>query len=99
MISCSAVTNPAMTTMNEGMRISSGMKRRSAEIATLEPISTAVAASPMLRPFMALDVTAMVGHMPSTRTKIGFSAKRPLTIVLRGLLIYFASSFFRWFFQ
>ena len=85
--SCTTVTKPAMTTMKAGMRISSGMNLRSAATATFDPMRTAVAASPMPMAFTTLVVTAIVGHIPRTRTKVGFSVSIPFLISLRGFAI------------
>ena len=49
-----------------------------AEISILESTSTTVVESPMPSPLIAEDVTASVGHIPSIRTKVGFSLMSPL---------------------
>ena len=71
------VTNAATITINAGMRTLSGITLRSAEIMALDRINTAVVVSPIPRPFMADDVTASVGHIPSIITNVGFSVIIP----------------------
>lgn len=61
------------------MRTLSGMSLRSAEMARLLQMSTAVAESPMPRAFLTEDEVARVGHMPSSCTKTGFSNTMPLS--------------------
>ncbi|OQA37256.1 MAG: hypothetical protein BWY56_01104 [Acidobacteria bacterium ADurb.Bin340] len=73
------VTNEAITTMKQGMRIFSGITPRSAEMKRLERISTKVAAMPMPRPSDMLLVTASVGHMPSTSPNTGLLDQSPAT--------------------
>ena len=81
------VTKVHMTTMKQGMRTLSGIKFLSSEITKLEPISTKDAAAPMPTAFMTLVVVAMVGQVPRTRRKVGFSVIMPLrnTLVSLGL--------------
>ena len=81
------VTKVHMTTMKQGMRTLSGMKFLSSEITKLEPISTKDAAAPMPTAFMTLVVVAMVGQVPRTSRKVGFSVIMPLrnTLVSLGL--------------
>ena len=67
-----------MTTMNTGMRTMSGVMFLIAEMTKLVQMSTAIVASPMERPLMALVVVARVGHIPRKSTKVGFSLIRPL---------------------
>ena len=55
------------------------MTFRSAEMAMLERISTAVAAIPMPKAAVTDVEMASVGHVPSTRTNTGFSLIRPLS--------------------
>ena len=57
-------------------------------MAVLEQISTNIVASPMLMPLIAELVVASVGHMPNSKTKIGFSLMMPLTITFRFLFIF-----------
>ena len=71
------VTNDATITMNAGIRTLSGITFLSNDINALESIRTAVVVSPMPSPFMAEDVTARVGHIPSIITKVGFSVIIP----------------------
>ena len=74
------VTNEAITTMYEGMRTLSGMKRAMAEIVMLERISTIMVARPMPRPLMAEVVVPSVGHIPRTSTNVGLFLTMPSTI-------------------
>ena len=67
-----------MMVMKAGRRTLSGMTLRRADTATLEPMSTKVAARPMPRPLEAMVVMARVGQVPSTRRREGFSLSRPL---------------------
>jgi hypothetical protein len=69
-----------MTTIYEGIRTLSGMYAAMAEITILDRMSTNIVASPILIPFTAEVVVARVGHIPSRRTKVGFSFIRPLVI-------------------
>ena len=71
------VTKDATTTINAGIRTESGMILRSMEIRRLDITSTAVVDRPIPIPLTADVVTASVGHIPSIRTKIGFSVIRP----------------------
>ncbi|MPM61804.1 hypothetical protein SDC9_108667 [bioreactor metagenome] len=73
------VTKVLMTTMYAGMRTLLGIKLRKAEMTRLDPSSTRVAARPIPMPFVTLVVTAMIGQVPSTRRKTGFSLNIPLT--------------------
>ena len=50
------------------------------EMMMLEKRSTAMVASPIIMPFIALVVVARVGHIPSISTKVGFSFMMPLSI-------------------
>jgi hypothetical protein len=43
-------------------------------------------ASPIAIPFAAELVVARVGHMPSRRTKVGFSVVMPLCIISNGFI-------------
>src|SRR5699024_5491185 len=56
----------------------SGMIFLNMEITILENISTTVVDNPIPTPLMADVVTASVGHIPSVRTKVGFSLIIPL---------------------
>ena len=67
--------------MKAGMRMRSGISRLSSEMTRLEHISTNVVARPMPRPLTAAVVMASVGHMPSTRRKVGFSVTRPFVTI------------------
>ena len=75
---CTIVTNDAITTMYAGMRAFAGITLRSAEITTLEQISTMVAAMPMPTPFTTEVEVASVGQVPSTSRSTGFSFSMPL---------------------
>ena len=59
----------------------SGVSFLISEMTMLEQISTTIVASPIIRPFKALVVVASVGHMPSIRTKVGFSLTMPFIII------------------
>ena len=48
------------------------------DISKLEHTSTTVVESPIPKPFIAPDVTASVGHIPSINTNVGFSLIIPL---------------------
>ena len=76
--SSTMVTKEAITTINAGIRTLSGMIFLSKEIITLLSARTTIVVSPIPRPFIAEVVTARVGHIPSIRTKVGFSLIRPL---------------------
>jgi hypothetical protein len=43
-------------------------------------------ASPIAIPFAAELVVARVGHMPSRRTKVGFSVVMPLRMISNGFI-------------
>ena len=73
------VTKVAMTMIKQAIRIFEGMTLRSMDTRMLEQTSTKVAARPIPRLFSSDVVTARVGHMPSTRRKMGFSFQRPFT--------------------
>ncbi len=64
------------------MRTLAGTKFLMSEITTLEQMSTAMVARPMLMPLMALPVVPRVGHIPNIRTNVGFSAMMPLKSIL-----------------
>jgi hypothetical protein len=59
------VTNVALITIQEGILILLGIKFLIKESTTLDITNTAVVASPIAKPFIALVVTASVGHIPS----------------------------------
>ena len=73
----------AITTINAGIRILSGMRFFSRDITTFEHISTKVVASPILIPLRAEVVVPNVGHIPSINTNVGFSLMSPFVIVLK----------------
>ena len=81
------VTKAAITTMNTGMRTISGVIFLIQEITKLVQISTAIVASPMERPLMALVVVAKVGHIPRSNTKVGFSLIIPFIKILILLIV------------
>ena len=60
------------------------------EITMFEQISTKVVANPILIPLMADDVVPSVGHIPSSRTNVGFSLIRPFSSIFRLLFIVIA---------
>jgi hypothetical protein len=67
------VTNDAITTMKAGIRTMSGTRFLMSEMIRLEKISTAIVARPIDIPLSAELVVPNVGHIPSRRTKVGFS--------------------------
>ena len=81
------VTSDAITTMKQGMRTISGMRFLMSDIMRLLKTSTAIVASPMLIPFMALEVVPSVGHMPNRSTKVGFSLMIPLRSTLKLFIV------------
>ena len=82
MMSCSTVTNEAMTTTKTGMRTLSGVRLLMHEITKLVQMSTAIVARPIDNPLRALVVVASVGHMPRRSTNVGFSLTIPLFNIL-----------------
>lgn len=85
---CSKVTNEAITTINAGIRTICGTMFFIAEIAAFEHVSTAIVAKPIERPVNADDVVPRVGHMPKTRTKVGFCLIRPSRNVVIAFIVY-----------
>ena len=73
------VTKDATTTINAGIRTPSGMNFLRREIIRLDIARTTVVVRPIPIPLIADVVTASVGHMPSTSTKVGFSLIIPFT--------------------
>ena len=71
------VTKAAIITINEGIRILSGMLLATNEITRLDITSTNAVASPIPIPLMADVVTPSVGHIPNKSTKVGFSLNNP----------------------
>ena len=65
----------------------SGIILASREMNTLERIRTKVVASPIPIPLIAEVVVPIVGHIPSTRIKVGLSFMMPLVIIF-SLLIF-----------
>ena len=59
----------------------SGVRFFISDIMILENINTAIVAKPIIIPFIALVVVASVGHMPSIRTKTGFSFITPFNMI------------------
>ena len=57
----------------------------------MERISTNVVARPIPKPLMADVVVPKVGHIPRTRTKVGFSLIIPLVIKLNLLILVLLS--------
>jgi hypothetical protein len=74
------VTNDAITTINAGIRTLLGIRFLMSDIAMFERISTAIVATPIPIPLMAVEVTPSVGHIPKISTKVGFSLRIPLVI-------------------
>ena len=54
----------------------------------LEQISTNIVARPILKPLMAEEVVPKVGHMPNSKTKVGFSVMIPFKITFRLLIVW-----------
>ena len=73
-----------------------GMSFHMHEITKLDEISTNVVAMPIEKPKSALVVTARVGHIAKTWTKIGFCLQRPLQNSLLQLAhcIFYLFDFF-----
>ena len=67
-----------MIVINAGILTLSGITFLKADIMILLIVRTAVVASPIPSPFIAVEVTARVGHIPSICTKVGFSLTIPL---------------------
>ena len=63
--------------MKAGMRTLSGIRDLSKEMTMLDIVRTNAVARPMHMPLTAEVVVARVGHMPKTRTQVGFSFMRP----------------------
>lgn len=80
-------------TMQQGMRTSFGMMRRSADTRTVEQVITTMTAIPIAAAFFKPVVTASVGHSPNASTKTGFSSTRPFVnsfvIDLSGIVTVF----------
>ena len=72
--------------MKTGMRTISGVSFLISEIVMFEQISTNIVANPIDIPLRAEVVVPKVGHMPSRRTKVGFSLIMPLSIILIGFI-------------
>ena len=66
------VTNPAITTIYDAMRILLGITFRSAEMAIFEQIRMIVTETPMPMPLNSVVVMAIVEHMPSSCASTGF---------------------------
>ena len=62
--------------------------------ATLEQMSTNVVAKPMDKPFTADVVVARVGHMPRSRTNVGFSFNSPLSNIFRFFIFIYIVFFY-----
>ena len=58
------------------------------EMMKLEQMSTAVVAKPIDIPFNALLVVPSVGHIPSKRTKVGFSFMSPLKNIFKYFILF-----------
>ena len=72
------VTNEATITINAGILTLSGMIFLSADIIKFDITRTAVVERPIPSPLNAEVVTASVGHIPSIKTRVGFSFTSPL---------------------
>jgi hypothetical protein len=82
------VTNDATTTIKAGILTESGIIFRNMEISILDMTRTTVVESPIPIPLIAEVVTARVGHIPSIRTKIGFSVIIPFFNLSPQLFIF-----------
>ena len=67
-----------MMTMKDGIRILSGMILVTNEMTKLDITKTKAVANPIPIPLMAEVVTPKVGHIPSSKAKVGFSRNMPL---------------------
>ena len=82
------VTNVAITTINDGILILSGIIFLIKEITIFEHIKTTAVESPIPSPFIAELVTASVGHIPITCTKVGFSSMIPFLNIFAEFIFY-----------
>ena len=80
------VTKQAIITIYEGIRTFLGIYFATIDITKLEPVSTAVVASPIPTAFRALVVTAKVGHKPSICLKIALLLYNPFIIIFLIIL-------------
>jgi hypothetical protein len=62
------------------MRTLLGIRFLMSEIAIFERMSTAMVATPIPMPLMAVEVTPSVGHIPKMSANVGFSLRIPLVI-------------------
>jgi hypothetical protein len=62
------------------------------EMTMFEPSRTKVAAIPIPMPFLAIVVTASVGHVPKTSLNTGFSLKKPFVNVSNAFAFILAIS-------
>ena len=72
--------------MKLGIRTASGTRLLIMEMTVLEQMRTNIVASPMAIPLAAELVVASVGHIPSRRTKVGFSVVMPLRMIASGFI-------------
>ena len=77
----------AIITIKEGILTFAGINPDTADTTILDIVSTNNVARPMPNPFIAEVVVPSVGHIPRTRTNVGFSLIIPLVIKL-SLLIW-----------
>ena len=82
-----------MTTMYTGMCTLSGTTGAIREMTTFDRTRTNRVARPMERPLMAEVVVASVGHMPSSRTKVGLFLTRPSVMSFQFLAIVMSFQF------
>ena len=78
-----------MITIKPGIRILSGIRFATSEMAKLDSTRTKAVANPIPKPLMAEVVTPSVGHIPSRSTKVGFSLKNPLVKVCQLFISLF----------
>ena len=78
------MTSVATMRMNTGMRISCGIRLRSAETAAPESAITRMVASDSMAPLTRLVVTASSGHRPRICTRLEFCFQTPLAAIWRS---------------
>ena len=74
--------------INAGILTSSGINFLKRDIKPFEHASTAITASPIEKPFIALLVTPRVGQSPNIKTNTGFSLNIPAVSTPNFFIIY-----------
>ena len=77
-----------MITMNEGIRILSGIILDTTDITRFDMTNTKAVASPMPIPLMAEVVTPKVGHIPNNSANVGFSLNMPLVKTFKLFMVF-----------